>query len=172
MGPIKGQDIIKQEKYKMAEEEKPIRTEELFVDPTNIEALTKALKPKRGIYSLTMPSGEALAVPYHETGHVYNLESTRGEHKVKESDKIDPTRERRIWIRRINKALEDGWRVVDDLLEGPKKSLAEYLLNKEIPVSIINSEDWATMVEVCFPGIYDDTSTIQDRAKSIRMRAS
>ena len=155
---------------KKEREPEPIADDELFVDPENIVALTEALRPKKDFYPLTLPSGQKMQISFHVSSMAFGMEAGRGEKRIKESDKIDPDRERRFFIKRMNRALEDGWRIVDDLSRDKKenKSALEYLKTREIPVSLINHEDWNTLQEIAFPGFFDESETIRNRAASIR----
>ena len=153
-------------------EEDIITDEELFVDTENMTALLAAIKPKEGFYPLTLPGKGKMRIPYHVAGHAFSLEASRGESRLKENEKIDPARDRRIWIRRMNRALSDGWQIIDDLdSTGVSKLSAEEtaksIQEKRLPVSLINSGDWNTMLEVCFPGFLDEVATIQNRALAI-----
>ncbi len=153
-------------------DEKPISDDELFVDPENIEALNAALRPAKNFYPLTLPSGAKIRIPFHVASHAYSMEAGRGERRVKETDKIDPDRERRFFIKRMNRALEDGWQIVDDLDSKTHPSPAESFRQKQIPVSLIQPSDWNTWQEVAFPGFLDELETVRNRADAIRRCAS
>lgn len=146
------------------------KDEDLFIDPEDIAALNEALRPVTGKYPLSLPNGKKIQIPFHVVGHAYSLESSRGEKRLKENEKFDPDRDRRIFIKRINRALDEGWKVVDDLSNKQTKPLVEYFRAKEIPVSIINSQDWNTLTECAFPGMFDDGEAVRDRAASINGR--
>ncbi len=109
-----------------------------------------------------------IKIPFHVASHAYSMEAGRGERRVKETDKIDPDRERRFFIKRMNRALDDGWSIIDDLDGKTRPSPAECFKNKQIPVSLISPEDWNTWQEVAFPGFLDEVQTVRDRAHAIR----
>jgi len=144
-----------------------IKDNDLYVDPENIEALAEALKPAKKTYPLTLPSGAKLAIPIYESGMAMSMEAGRGEARLTQQDKIDPDRERRFFIKRINRALADGWEVVDDLKMKNNSNVLELLKQKKIAVSLINPADWNTIQEVAFPGFLDESETVRNRARSI-----
>ena len=139
-----------------------------FVDPTNIDALEEALKPARGEYPLTLPSGAKILIPYMQGGFALGMEASRGE-RFKDNEVNDPDKTRRIYMKRINSCLLDGWHIVDDMgrkLGSPAQLLAQH----KIPVSLIRSADWTTLNEVIFPGAVDTAEIVKDRANAIRDR--
>ncbi|HOV82033.1 MAG TPA: hypothetical protein PLQ01_05060 [Methanothrix sp.] len=153
------------------EDEKPSTViEDEFVDLENIEALDEAMKPVTGEFPLTLPNGKKLKIPYKVMGFAYGLEASAGE-RFKENEVNDPKKTKRIYMRKINMGLLDGWKVVDDierpaLLKGTTRS--GLLAKKMIPISIITPRDWNLLNETLFPGALDQPETIQDRARAIR----
>lgn len=146
--------------------EQPKNVEDEFVDPSNLAALEEALKPQRGEFPLSLPSGKKILIPYQVMGFAGGMEASRGE-RFKEDEVNDPDKTRRIYAKRINMGLLEGWHIVDDLkrkLSSPTQLLSE----RKIPISIIRSEDWTTLNEVIFPGAVDKPEFVKDRANAIR----
>ena len=139
-----------------------------FVDPTNIEALEEACKPARGEFPLTLPSGEPILIPFQVGGFALGMEASRGE-RFKDNEVNDPDKTRRIYMKRINSCLLDGWHIVDDMSR-KLGSPAQLLRQHKIPVSLIRSADWSALNEVIFPGAVDTAEIVKDRAASIRDR--
>jgi hypothetical protein len=140
-----------------------------FVDINSLEALDEAMRPVTGMFPLTLPNGRQIKVPYKVMGFAYGLEASRGE-KFKENEANDPEKTKRIYLKKINMGLLEGWRVVDDI----KRSLgssAELISKRQIPVSIITPRDWNLMNELMFPGALDQPDTIQERARQINADA-
>jgi hypothetical protein len=140
--------------------------EDEFVDLGNLEALDEAMKPVVGTFPLTLPNGKKIKIPYKVMGFAYGLEASAGE-RFKENEVNDPEKTKRIYLKKINMGLLEGYHVVDNIkrkLESP----AVLLSKRQIPISIITPRDWNLMNELMFPGALDQPETIQDRAMSIR----
>lgn len=145
-------------------EDKPV-VEDEYIDPSNLDALDAAMQPARGVFPLTLPNGKKIRIPYKVLGFAYGLEASKGE-RFKENEPNDPKKTKRVYIRKINMALLDGWHVVDDI-ERKLEKPSVLLIKKMIPVSIITPRDWNLLNELCFPGALDQAETIQDRARAI-----
>jgi len=144
--------------------------EDEFVDPLNLEALDEAMKPVIGNFPLTLPNGKKIKIPYKVMGFAYGLEASAGE-RFKENEVNDPTKTKRIYMKKINMGLLEGWHVVDDiqrreLLKNNTK--AGLLAKKMIPLSIITPRDWNLLNELLFPGALDQPENIQSAASEIR----
>ena len=147
-------------------EQQPKNIEDEFVDPSNLAALEEALQPARGEFPLTLPSGKKIRIPFRVGGFATGMEASRGE-RFKENEVNDPDKTRRIYMKKINSCLLEGWHIVDDLsrkLSDPAMLLSQ----KKIPVSIIRTADWNTLNEAMFPGAVSTPESIQDRANAIR----
>jgi len=155
-------------KLEVYDEPTPIeaQNEDEFIDSSNLEALDEAMKPVTGQFPLTLPNGKKIKIPYKVMGFAYGLEASKGE-RFKENEVNDPDKTRRIYIKKMNMGLLDGWHVVDDI-KRKLGSPAELLRSRQIPASIITPRDWNLMNELMFPGALDQPETIQDRAGSIR----
>lgn len=141
-------------------------TEDEFVDPSNLSALEEALLPARGEFPMSLPSGKKIMIPFQVMGFAGGMEASRGE-RFKENEVNDPDKQRRIYMKKINSGLLDGWRIVDDMSR-KLPSAAELLSQRKIPVSIIQTKDWNTLNEAMFPGAVDQSESITDRANAIR----
>jgi hypothetical protein len=144
--------------------------DEEFISIENVEALDEAMKPVVGSFPLTLPNGKKIKIPYKVMGFAYGLEASAGE-RFKENEVNDPEKTKRIYMKKVNMGLLEGWHVVDDikrreLLKNDTK--AGLLAKKIIPLSIITPRDWNLMNELMFPGALDQPETIQDRAGTIR----
>jgi hypothetical protein len=145
-------------------------SEDEFIDASNLEALDEAMKPVVGSFPLTLPNGKKIKIPYKVMGFAYGLEASAGE-RFKENEVNDPEKTKRIYMKKVNMGLLEGWHVVDDikrreLLKNDTK--AGLLAKKVIPISIITPRDWNLMNELLFPGALDQPNDIQDRAVAIR----
>ena len=140
---------------------------EEYIDPANLAALEEATRPARVEYPLTLPSGAKILVPLQVGGMALGMEASRGE-RFKENENSDPDKTRRIFIKKMNFCLLDGWHLVDDVSR-KLGSAAQLLAQKKIPVSIIRNDDWNGLNETAFPGVISSTpEAIRDRANAIR----
>ena len=140
---------------------------EEYIDPANIAALEEATKPSRVEYPLTLPSGAKILIPIQVGGMALGMEASRGE-RFKDNEVNDPDKTRRIFIKKMNFCLLDGWRMVDDVAR-KLGTTAQLLAGKRIPVSIIRNDDWNGLNETAFPGVISATpEAIRDRADAIR----
>ena len=151
-------------------EENAAKIEEEYIDPSNLAALEEATKPQRVEFPLTLPNGKKILIPLQVGGFALGMEASRGE-RFKDNEVNDPDKSRRIFIKKMNFCLLDGWHIVDDVgrkLGGPAQLLAQ----RKIPVSIIRNRDWNDMNETAFPGVISSTAeSVQDRANAIRNEA-
>ena len=140
---------------------------EEYIDPANLAALEEATRPARVEYPLTLPSGAKILVPLQVGGMALGMEASRGE-RFKDNEVNDPDKTRRIFIKKMNFCLLDGWHIVDDVAR-KLGSTAQLLAQKKIPVSIIRNDDWNGLNETAFPGTISATAeAIRDRANAIR----
>jgi hypothetical protein len=146
--------------------EQPKIREDEFVDPSNMAALEEALQPARGEFPLSLPSGKKIIIPFQIMGFAGGMEASRGE-RFKENEVNDPDKTRRIYTKKINSGLLEGWHIVDDLSR-KIGSPAQLLSQRKIPISIIRTEDWNALNESIFPGAISTPESIQDRANAIR----
>ena len=137
-----------------------------------VTALNEAQRPATFIFPFRLVDGSELGselnVPFRKLGHVWSMEGTRGE-KYLDTDKelVDPDRQRRIWIKRMNLGLMDGWKIVDDMMKAPNPPVHDPD-NKKVAVSLISSGDWATLEAAIFPGTEaNDPASIAKRVASI-----
>jgi hypothetical protein len=134
-------------------------------DSSNVvEAVSKAKGLKRHTYPFVFVDGSEATVPFHKCGHALSMEGARGEKYLDtEKENVDPDRQRRIWIRRINLGLMEGWKVVDDMAgeeHDPEK--------KKIGVSMITSGDFVTLEAAIFPGSEsNDPVSVKKRVDAI-----
>lgn len=148
-------------------EENAAKIEEEYIDPSNLAALEEATKPQRVEFPLTLPSGAKILVPLQVGGMALGMEASRGE-RFKDNEVNDPDKTRRIFIKKMNFCLLDGWHIVDDVTR-KLGSTAQLLAQRKIPVSIIRNRDWNDMNETAFPGVISSTAeSVQDRANAIR----
>lgn len=147
--------------------EQPKIREDEFVDPSNLAALEEALQPARGEFPLSLPSGKKILIPFQIMGFAGGMEASRGE-RFKENEVNDPDKTRRIYMKKINMGLLEGWHIVDDVGRKLPMCSADLLRQKKIPVSIIRTEDWNALNESIFPGSISTPESIQDRANAIR----
>jgi hypothetical protein len=129
-----------------------------------VEAVSRAKGLKRYEFPFIFIDGSELTVPFHKCGHALSMEGARGERYLDtEKEAVDPDRQRRIWIRRINFGLMDGWKIVDDLAgeeHDPEK--------KRIGVSMITSGDFITLEVAIFPGSEsNDPVSIKKRVDAV-----
>lgn len=131
-------------------------------------ALNIAQGPTQLLYPFKLIDGSELDVPFRKLGHVMSMEGTRGEKYLDtEKELVDPDRQRRIWIKRMNLGLLDGWKIVDDLMKAPTPPL-HAPWDKKIAVSLISSGDWVTLEAAIFPGSEsNDPSSISKRVNAI-----
>jgi hypothetical protein len=150
----------------MKKTEQPKIVEDEFVDPSNLAALEEALQPARGEFPLVLPSGQKIRIPFQVGGFAVGMEASRGE-RFKENEVNDPDKTRRIYIKKMNMCLLEGWHLVDDI--GRKLgSPAQLLSQRKIPASLIQTDDWNALNEACFPGAISTPEIIRDRANAIR----
>jgi hypothetical protein len=153
-----------------AEPVEALMNEDEDVDPSNLEALDDAMQSVVGTFPLTLPNGKKIKIPYKVMGFAYGLEASAGE-RFKENEVNDPEKTKRIYMKKVNMGLLEGWHVVDDikrreLLRNDTK--AGLLAKKIIPISIITPRDWNLMNELMFPGALDQPENIQSAANEIR----
>lgn len=148
-------------------EENAAKIEEEYIDPSNLAALEEATKPQRVEFPLTLPNGKKILIPMQVGGFALGMEASRGE-RFKDNEVNDPDKTRRIFIKKMNACLLDGWHIVDDVSR-KLGSAAQLLAQRKIPVSIIRNSDWNIMNETAFPGVISSTAEhVQDRANAIR----
>lgn len=147
-------------------EKQPKIVEDEFVDPSNLAALEEALQPARGEFPLVLPSGKKIKIPFQVGGFAVGMEASRGE-RFKENEVNDPDKARRIYIKKINMCLLGGWHLVDDISR-KLGSHAQLFVQRKIPASLIQTEDWNALNEACFPGAVSTPEIIRDRANAIR----
>jgi hypothetical protein len=129
-----------------------------------VEAVSRAKGLKRYLFPMGFIDGSEAVVPFHVCGHALSMEGARGERYLDtEKENVDPDRQRRIWIRRINFGLMEGWKIVDDLAgeeHDPDK--------KKIGVSMITSGDFATLEAAIFPGSEsNDPASVKRRVDAV-----
>lgn len=147
-------------------EENTAKIEE-YIDSANLAALEEATKPQHVEFPLTLPNGKKILIPMQVGGFALGMEASRGE-RFKDNEVNDPDKTRRIFIKKMNSCLLDGWRIVDDVAR-KLGSAAQLLAQRKIPVSIIRNRDWNDMNETAFPGVISSTAeSVQDRANAIR----
>jgi hypothetical protein len=129
-----------------------------------VEAVSRAKGLKRYVFPFNFIDGTNALVPFHKCGHTLSMEGARGERYLDtEKESVDPDRQRRIWIRRINLGLMDGWKIVDDQ-NGEVHDTAA----KRIGVSQIDSGDFATLEAAIFPGSEsNDPLSIKKRVDAV-----
>jgi len=150
----------------MKKTEQPKIVEDEYVDPANLVALEEALQPARGEFPLALPSGKKIRIPFQVGGFAVGMEASRGE-RFRENEVNDPDKTRRIYIKKMNMCLLEGWHIVDDV--GRKLgSPAQLIAQRKIPASLIQTEDWNALNESCFPGSISTPEIIRDRANAIR----
>lgn len=141
--------------------------EEIFNESDNSKienALKKVSRPYRGVYHAILLDGTELDIPFHLCSHAVALQAQRGEKYVDtEDDNIDVDRNIRLWIRKVNAGLEDGWRIVNDLMNAPNPPKGD-IANKEIPFSQITTEDYAMLETILFPGSELTKKKLRERA--------
>jgi hypothetical protein len=148
-------------------DENTTKIEEDYIDPSNLAALEEALQPARVEFPLTLPNGKKILIPLQVGGFALGMEASRGE-RFKDNEVNDPDKTRRIFMKKMNSCLLDGWRIVDDVTR-TLSSAAQLLAQRKVPVSIIRNSDWNLMNETAFPGVISSTpESIQDRANAIR----
>ena len=133
-----------------------------------VSALNIAQGPTQLLYPFKLIDGGELSVPFRKLGHVMSMEGTRGEKYLDtEKELVDPDRQRRIWIKRMNLGLLDGWKIVDDLMKAPTPPVHSPY-DKKLGVSLISSGDWVTLEAAIFPGSEsNDPSSISKRVAAI-----
>jgi hypothetical protein len=136
-------------------------------EASKVDALVKAIRPNRGIYDLVLLDGTQIALPWHACSHAFGLQAQKGEKYVDtDEDTIDPDRTIRIWVRKVNMGLMDGWKFVNDLMNAPNPPQGD-IGSKEIPVSQVSTEDWAVLESLLFPGNELNRKSIRDRIAAI-----
>ena len=133
-----------------------------------VNALNVAQGPTQLLYPFKLIDGSELSVPFRRLGHVMSMEGTRGEKYLDtEKELVDPDRQRRIWIKRMNLGLLDGWKIVDDLMKAPTPPTHDPD-NKRVAVSLISTGDWVTLEAAIFPGSEsNDSSSVSKRVAAI-----
>ena len=133
-----------------------------------VAALNEAQMPRIMFFPFRFIDGTELNVPFRKLGHVMSMEGTRGE-KYLDTDKelVDPDRQRRIWIKRMNLGLMDGWKIVDDMMKAPTPPVHDPD-NKKVAVSLISTGDWVTLEAAIFPGSEsNDPASVAKRVAAI-----
>jgi hypothetical protein len=144
-----------------------INQEETKEDQKIMRAVTKASRPSRGVYHMVLLSGDEIDVPFHLCSHAVALQAQKGEKFIDtDEDEIDPDRNIRLWIKKVNAGLEDGWRIINDLMTAPNPPKGD-LAAKKIPVSEVTTEDWAMLETLLFPGSELNRKTMRERANTI-----
>ena len=133
-----------------------------------VSALNTAQNPSQILYPFKLIDGSELSVPFRKLGHVMSMEGTRGEKYLDtEKETVDPDRQRRIWITRMNLGLLNGWKIVDDLMKAPTPPVHDPD-NKKLAVSLISTGDWGTLEAAIFPGSEsNDPTSIAKRVNAI-----
>jgi hypothetical protein len=134
-----------------------------------VEAVSRAKGLKRHNFPFVFIDGSEALVPFHKCGHALSMEGARGERYLDtEKEAVDPDRQRRIWIRRINLGLMEGWKFVDDMASSGQEAAQHDPDNKRIGVSMITSGDFATLEAAIFPGSEsNDPAAIKKRVDAI-----
>jgi len=135
------------------------------IDPGDLVALQEALgaRPIHN-FNLKLPSGQVLKIRLKQGGIAELMEASRGEKLgTRQSQDFDPRAWRRQAIRKLNLALLDGYKFVDDL-EGHRPDLAA----KQLPFSAIRGDDFNLMMELAFPGYLAESENIRLGADAIR----
>jgi hypothetical protein len=134
------------------------------------EALIAINRPTQFKYPLLLKDNTFVELPCHPCGHAEGLQAQKGEQYIDTGkDKIDPGRSIRMWVRRINMGLDGGWKIVNDLMAAPEPPKGD-IANKEIPVSLIMTDDWVTLEAMIFPGSELDRESIKARINAIRRK--
>jgi hypothetical protein len=139
---------------------------ELPDQPKIIEALKKTASSSEGTYHMVLLDGAELDLPVHKCSHAIALQAQRGEKFIDTSeDEIDPDRNIRIWVKKVNAGVGGGWQFVNDLMKAPNPPKGD-LDNKKIPVSQVTTLDWATLEAILYPGSELDRKSIRERASA------
>jgi hypothetical protein len=139
----------------------------------NVEALNAALQPKRTSYPITLQNGQKLRVPIQVLGMAHGMEASDGEH-YKLGEPSNSKKGRRVWVRKANMGLLDGWSIANDkdfnlIQKGETRieSQVRLLQAKKIPITILSMRDYNGLSEAMFPGSMDDPQDIRDRVDAI-----
>ena len=132
------------------------------------DALIRATRPKTFTYPLTLLDGTEIDLPCHICSHIMGLQAQKGIPIVsrEEGDPYDPSREIDVWIRRANIGINGGYKFVDDS-ECPRETVIE----KEIPDSMVTTEDWNALPEMLFPGAEHTRKSAKERRDAILRHA-
>jgi len=157
-------------KSEVFDEPTPIeaQNEDEFIDQNNLDALREALKPVIKTFPLHV-GHKILKLRIMEMDFAHGLEASAGE-RFKENEVNDPAKTRRIFAKKVNMGLMDGWHIVNDvdrkeLLKNTTKE--ELLARKQICLSIFSPRDWNLLNEMMFPGALDQPETVQNRANEL-----
>ncbi|VVB62781.1 Uncharacterised protein [uncultured archaeon] len=149
---------------------KAVPTDEVVTALNIAQNPAQLMYPFKFVLPENCPSNwsEDLQVPFRRLGHVMSMEGTRGEKYLDtEKELVDPDRQRRIWIKRMNLGLLDGWKIVDDLIKAPMPPVHDPD-NKRLAVSLISTGDWVTLEAAIFPGSEsNDPSSVSKRVNAI-----
>jgi hypothetical protein len=152
--------------------EAPMNEDE-YINLDNIEALNEALKPKRTFYPITLHNGQKLKIPVLVLGMAHGMEASDGEH-YKKDEPNNSKKVRRVWIRKMNSGILEGWKIVNDkdfnlVQKGETRtdSHVRLLRDKKIPITIFSMIDYNGLTETMFPGSMDDPQDVRDRLDAI-----
>jgi hypothetical protein len=147
--------------------------DEEFVNFDNVDALNASLQPRRLRLPISLPDGRQFEVPIQVMTMAYGMEASDREH-YKDGEANDTTKARRVYVRKMNMGLQDGWTLVNDkdynlVQKGETKieSQTRLLRAHKIPLTLLSMRDYNRLQEAMFPGSMDNSQDIRDSLVAI-----